>query len=136
MTRKKLRYKTHKIETSKKLAWFSGICFAIAIIYSITIFTYCTLQDRVCDFTILITLITVTGAAFGTTTAFYYNKSRFENIIKLQCSALKSKYLILKDVDLLDKFRLQTEIENELSKIDSVIDNEKTMSNKEATYNQ
>lgn len=136
MTRKKLRYKTHKIETSKKLAWFSGICFAIAIIYSITIFTYCSIQDKICDFTMLITLNTVTGTVFGTIVAFYLNKSRFENVIKLQCSSLKSKYLILKDVDLLDKYRVQTELDNELSKIDSVIDDEKTMSNHEITYNK
>ena len=136
MTGKKSRYKIEKIETSKKLAWFSGICFAITIIYSIVIFTYCSIQDEICDFTMLITLNTVTGTVFGTIVAFYLNKSRFENVIKLQCSSLKSKYLILKDVDLLDKYRVQTELDNELSKIDSIIDDEKTMSNQEITYSK
>lgn len=136
MTGKKSRYKIEKIETSKKLAWFSGICFAITIIYSIVIFTYCSMRDKICDFTMLITLNTVTGTVFGIIVAFYLNKSRFENVIKLQCSSLKSKYLILKDVDLLDKYRVQTELDNELSKIDSIIDDEKTMSNQEITYSK
>ena len=136
MTGKKSRYKIEKIETAKKLAWFSGICFAITIIYSIVIFTYCSIQDKICDFTMLITLNTVTGTVFGIIVAFYLNKSRFENVIKLQCSSLKSKYLILKDVDLLDKYRVQTELDNELSKIDSIIDDEKTMSNQEITYSK
>ena len=124
-----------RIETSKKLAWASVICFVIAIVYSVLIFTYSVIANKICDFTMLITLITVTGAAFGTTTAFYYNKSRFENIIKLQKSSLKSKYLILKDVNVLDDTRVQIELENELAKIESDIDNEKTMSNQEITYN-
>ena len=136
MTGKKSRYKIEKIETSKKLALFSGICFAITIIYSIVIFTYCSMRDKICDFTMLITLNTVTGTVFGIIVAFYLNKSRFENVIKLQCSSLKSKYLILKDVDLLDKYRVQTELDNELSKIDSIIDDEKTMSNQEITYSK
>lgn len=124
-----------RIETSKKLAWASVICFVIAIVYSVLIFTYSVIANKICDFTMLITLITVTGAAFGTTTAFYYSKSRFENIIKLQKSSLKSKYLILKDVNVLDDTRVQIELENELAKIESDIDNEKTMSNQEITYN-
>ena len=136
MAKKRVKYKMKSIQTSKKLAWFSGACFALAILYSIIIFTYCSIQDKVCDFTMLITLNTVTGTVFGTIVAFYLNKARFENVIKLQCASLKSKYLILKDVQLLDEYRVKTELENELSKIDSVIDNEKTMSNQEVTYNQ
>ena len=124
-----------KIETSKKLAYLSGICFVVTLLYSIGIFTYSVVCDKLCDFTMLITLITVTGAAFGTTTAFYYSKAKFENIIKLQKSTLKTKYLILKDINALDEMRVQTELENELFKIESDIGNEKTMSNQEITYN-
>ena len=124
-----------KMETSKKLAWFSGICFAISILYSMLIFTYATIVGIVFDFTLPITLITSTGAVFGVTVAFYYNKSRFENIIKLQKSTLKSKYLILKDVGALDEYRIQIELDNELSKIESDIDNEKITTNQEITYN-
>ena len=132
---KKVMKSIKKMETSKKLAWSSGMCFISAIIYSILIFTYGVVTDKQCDFTMLITLITVTGAVFGMTTAFYYNKARFENCIKIQKSSLKSKYLILKDIQALDDSRVQIELENELSKIESDIDNEKTMSNQEITYN-
>lgn len=132
---KNVKLSNKKMETSKKLAWFSGVCFAIAIMYSILIFTYCSITGRICDYTMLITLISVTGAVFGTTVAFYYNKARFENTMKLQTASLKSKYLILKDVNLLDEYRTQTELENELSKIECSIDNEKMMSNQEITYN-
>lgn len=124
-----------KLETSKKLAWLSGMCFVVALLYSIGIFTYSVVCDKLCDFTMLITLITVTGAAFGVTCTMYYNKARYENIIKLQKSTLKTKYLILKDINALDEMRVQTELENELFKIESDIDNEKTMSNQEITYN-
>lgn len=124
-----------KIETSKKLAYFSGVCFAIALAYSMLIFTYGVLHDKMIDYTMLMTLVTVPGAVFGTTTAFYYSKARFENVMKLQTASLKSKYLILKDVNLLDEYRTQTELENELSKIECSIDNEKTMANQEITYN-
>lgn len=124
-----------KLETSKKLAWLSGMCFVVALLYSIGIFTYSVVCDKLCDFTMLITLITVTGAAFGITCTMYYNKARYENIIKLQKSTLKTKYLILKDINALDEMRVQTELENELFKIESDIDNEKTMSNQEIIYN-
>lgn len=124
-----------KLETSKKLAWLSGMCFVVALLYSIGIFTYSVVYDKLCDFTMLITMVTVTGAAFGVTCTMYYNKARYENIVKLQKSTLKTKYLILKDINALDEMRVQTELENELFKIESDIDNEKTMSNQEIIYN-
>ena len=124
-----------RIETSKKLAWASVICFVIAIVYSVLIFTYSVIANKICDFTMLITLITVTGAAFGVTCAMYYNKSRYENVIKLQKSTLKTKYLILNDINALDEMRVQSELENELAKIECDIDNEKSLTNQEITYN-
>ena len=132
--RSKNKIKT-KIETSKKLAWFSGICFAVAILYTMFIFTYCVMTGSMCDFTLPITLISITGAAFGVTMVTYGNKSRFENVIKLQNASLKLKYLILKAVGLLDEYRIQSELDSELSKIESDFDNEKSMSNQEITYN-
>ena len=87
------------------------------------------------DMTVLITLITVTGAAFGVTMATYSNKSRYENVIKEQRATLKMKYLILKDVGALDEYRLQMELENELSKIESDVETEKSAANQEVSYN-
>lgn len=124
-----------KIETSKKLAWFSGICFAVAIVYSILIFTYGTLQNTMIDYTMLITLITVTGAVFGATTTFYYNKSKSENIFKIRRSFLKLKFLILKTINSLDEIRTQTELENELAKIDDGLNEAEIIANQDIEYN-
>ena len=124
-----------KVQTSKKLAWFSGICFALAIVYSILIFTYGTLQDKMIDYTMLITLITATAAVFGVTMATYMNKGRYENTMKIQRSFLKEKYAILKELGVLDNFRAVQEIEDELIEMENDFDNEKSMANQEITYN-
>lgn len=124
----------NKIQTSKKLAVFSCVCFALAIIFSMVAFGYCAIQDKSPDMTVLITLITITGGAFGATMVSYANKSRYENVIKEQRKTLKAKYLILKDVGSLDEDRLKMEIEDELSKIESDAESEKSASNQEITY--
>ena len=113
-----------KIETSKKIAWFSGICFAVSLIYSMFMYAYGVIYDKMCDVTFLVALNTVTGSAFATTSAFYYNKARHENVIKIQKCILKIKYLILKNIGLLDEYRVQAEIDSELSKIESTFENE------------
>lgn len=124
-----------KMETSKKLAWLSGGCFAVSVGYSIAMFTYCTISNIMCDFTLPMTLVTVTGAAFGTTCAFYNNKARYENVTKIQRSFLKIKYLMLKDIGSFNEYRVQSELEEELAKIDADIENEKMTTNQENIYN-
>lgn len=125
----------NKIQTSKKLAVFSCICFAIILVFSMVAFGYCAIQDKSPDMTVLITLITVTGGVVGVTMVSYSNKSRYENVIKEQRKSLKSKYLILKDIGSLDEDRLKMEIEDELAKIESDAETEKAASNQEITYN-
>ena len=120
-----------KVETSKKLAWFSGICFALAIIYSILIFTFRTMDD----YTLPITLITVTGAVFGVVMAMYSNKARYENTTKIQQGFLREKYAILQEIGVLDQTRAVQEIEDEFNEIEMDYDNEKSMANQEITYN-
>lgn len=124
-----------KIETSKKLAWFSGICFALSVIYSILIFTYGVRTGTMCDFTLPITLITVTGAVFGVVMATYSNKSRYENVIKINQGFLRERLSILKELGVLDKNRAIQEIEEDLAEIEANFDNEKSMANQEITYN-
>ena len=124
-----------KMETSKKLAWLSGICFIITLIYAMVIFAYSTMADKACDFTMLVTLITTTGAVFGTTVAFYYNKSKNENAIKLKRSFLKIKYIILKAIGSLDEARINMELENELSKIECDLDTIEEKAKEDITYN-
>ena len=123
-----------KMQASKKLALFSSICFGLAILFSIVIFAYCVICDKAFEPSMLITLITTTGAAFSVTEVAYSNKARYENVSKLQQATLKSKYLILKDIGTLDEERIKAEIEEELSKIECEVDNEKTASNQEITY--
>ena len=125
-----------KTETSKKLAWLSGVCFVVTLIYSIGAFTYGALYDITYDFTMLITIITVTGAAFGVTCSMYYNKSRFENVIKIQQSYLREKYIILKEIGALDHDRAVAEIEEEFTEIESNSDNEAGLANQEINYNE
>ena len=125
----------NKTETSKKLAWFSGICFAIAVIYSVSIFAYGVYMGSMCDFTLPITLLTVTGAVFGVTMVAYNSKSRYENVTKIQKDFLREKYSILKEIGVLDYNRAITEIEEEFADIEANADNERSMANQEITYN-
>lgn len=125
-----------KMECSKKLAWFSGICFAIALLYSMTAFTYGILMGTECDFAVLITLDTVTGAVFGVTMATYANKSRYENVVKIQQCYLKEKYTILKEMGVLGEDRAIQEIEDEFVDMETDFDNEKSMANQEITYEE
>jgi hypothetical protein len=125
-----------KMECSKKLAWFSGICFAFAILYSMATFTYGILMGTECDFAVLITLDTVTGAVFGVTMATYANKSRYENVVKIQQGYLKEKYTILKEMGVLDGERAIQEIEEEFTDMETDFDNEKSMANQEITYEE
>lgn len=131
----KKNVRVDKIETSKIIAFMSGISFIVALFYSMLVFGCAVATDKSCDYAFLITLISVTGAAWAVATTTYYNKSRHENAYKLQWVTLKMKYLLLKDIELLDSYRVQQELENELSSIKSSLDNEKTMSNQEITYN-
>lgn len=123
-----------KMECSKKLAWFSGICFAVAILYSMIAFTYSLIMGIECDFAALVTFVTVPGAVFGVTMASYANKSRYENVIKLQAGFIATKYKILKELGALDYDRAVQEIEDEFVDAETDFDNEKSMANQEITY--
>lgn len=120
---------------SQKLAWFSGVCFAIAIVYSMLIFTFGIFAGSMCDFAMLITLITVTGAVFSVTMVSYGNKSRYENVTKIQQGFLREKFSILKELGVLDNDRAIQEIEDEFNEIEHDADNERSIANQEITYN-
>lgn len=124
-----------KIETSKRLAWFSGICFAIAVVYSVLIFTYGVITETSCDFVLPVTLMTVAGAVFGVTMVAYNSKSRYENVTKIQQNYLREKYTILKELGVLDSSRAISEIEDEFTEMEDNADNEKNLANQEITYN-
>lgn len=111
-----------RIETSKKFVILTGVIFIIALLYCIGIFTYCTLTDKVCDWTLLVTIMTVTAAPFTTGVACYYAKSKVENKVKIQSTFLKEKYQMLYDMGVLTPDRAVGEIEEEIVEIDESID--------------
>ena len=84
--------KKTSLEMSKKFAIFSCICFFIVLILSGISIVY-----NVSDYEIIVTLITVSGTAFSTTIAFYYNKAQKENLYKLKRELLKDRYTYLKE---------------------------------------
>ena len=124
-----------KMETSKKLAWLSGTCFVITLLFSMAAFVYSVLYDIMFDSTLFVTLLTVTGAVFGVTMVAYNNKSRYENVTKISQDYLREKYTILKELGALDRDRAIAEIEEEFAEIEANADNEKSMANQEITYN-
>ena len=124
-----------KVETSKKLAWLSGSCFVVTLLCSLAAFIYSILYDLMLDSTLLVTVMTVTGAVFGVTMVAYNNKSRYENVTKIQQNYLREKYTILKEIGALDKERAVLELEEEFADMENNADNERSMANQEITYN-
>ena len=122
-----------KMETSKKITLFISICFALVLLFSMVVFGYESYTGNRSDSTLLVALVTVSGAAFGTTCAFYYNKAKGENLFKLKQSFLKFKYSLLQDMDLLD---VNSEVMDEIEEIESDFDEEEDLVNEEITYNE
>lgn len=125
-----------KMETSKKIALFSAICFAVVLLFSMAVFIYETFIGSYSDPTMLVTLITISGATFGTTCAFYYNKAKGENLFKLKQTFLEYKYSRLKDMNLLNQEDIESEILNDFEEIEADFDEEENIINEEITYNE
>lgn len=134
-TIRKIIKKLSTVQTSKKLAWFSGTCFAVAIIYCMITYARGAKDGGLYDTSMLVTLLSTTGAVFGVTMIAYNSKSRYENVVKIQKGYLREKYDILKEMGVLDYSRAISEIEEEFSDIEETADNEKLLANQEITYN-
>lgn len=132
---RKIVKKISTVQTSKKLAWFSGTCFAVAIIYCMITYARGAKDGGLYDTSMLVTLLSTTGAVFGVTMVAYNSKSRYENVVKIQKGYLREKYNILKEMGVLDYSRAVSEIEEEFSDIEETADNEKLLANQEITYN-
>ena len=135
MNRGDIMKKKKKLETSKKLALFVSILFAISIIFSMVTYIYMLIRNKECDTAMLVTLITASAAAFSVTEAAYSNKARFENVNKIQQSNLKAKYLLLKDIGAMDEETVKLEIEKVFEEIEDTAEIEKSSANQEITYN-
>ena len=107
------------METSKKIILVSGIFFAVAVIYTIISCSIAMIYSSYVDWTSIVTLLTVTGGAFGTACGFYFNKAKSENNYKLRMAFLREKYAILKEIGALDVHRAKLELENEIDTIDN-----------------
>ena len=108
-----------RMETSKKIILVSGIFFAVAVIYTIISCSIAMIYSSYVDWTSIVTLLTVTGGAFGTACGFYFNKAKSENNYKLRMAFLREKYAILKEIGALDVHRVKLELENEIDTIDN-----------------
>lgn len=108
-----------RMETSKKIILVSGIFLAVAAIYTIISCSIAMIYSSYVDWTSIVTLLTVTGGAFGTACGFYFNKAKSENNYKLRMAFLREKYAILKEIGALDVHRAQLELENEIDTIDN-----------------
>lgn len=107
------------METSKKIILVSGIFLAVAVIYTIISCSIAMIYSSYVDWTSIVTLLTVTGGAFGTACGFYFNKAKSENNYKLRMAFLREKYAILKEIGALDVHRAKLELENEIDTIDN-----------------
>ena len=111
--------KKNRMETSKKIILVSGIIFVAAVVYSMISCTIAMTDGAYVDWTSIVTLLTVTGGAFGTACGFYFNKAKSENNYKLRMAFLREKYAILKEIGALDMHRTKLELENEIDTIDN-----------------
>lgn len=102
-----------RIETSKKILWMSYVIFFITLIVGFI----CVFKNK--DTSLFVYAIPSTGGVFGATVTFYLNKAKMENIFKGKEEFLKYKIELLKDCP--DSFK--SEIENELSDVDNVLEN-------------
>ena len=105
--------KKTSLEMSKKFAIFSCICFFIVLILSGISIVY-----NVSDYEIIVTLITVSGTAFSTTIAFYYNKAQKENLYKLKRELLKDRYTYLKEFQVMTDEKADYEMEKALDDLE------------------
>lgn len=113
-----------RMETSKKIILVSGIFLAVAVIYTIISCSIAMIYSSYVDWTSIVTLLTVTGGAFGTACGFYFNKAKSENNYKLRMAFLREKYAILKEIGVLDVHRAKLELENEIDTIDNKLNEE------------
>lgn len=111
--------KKNRMETSKKIILVSGIIFVATVVYSMISCTIAMTDGTYVDWTSIVTLLTVTGGAFGTACGFYFNKAKSENNYKLRMAFLREKYAILKEIGALDVHRAKLELENEIDTIDN-----------------
>lgn len=103
--------KDKKFTTSKKILWASFLIFVVTLAVAVK-FSY---DGR--DTSVFMYALPITGGIAGTTTVFYLNKSKMENIFRFKISFLEYK------LDLIDSHPDKKEvIENEMSSVEGSLD--------------
>lgn len=124
------------METSKLIVLVTGIIFTVVVLVCLFLFIYCTLYNFTYDWTGVVTLISITGSVFGVSIATYESKAKVENTLKIKRSFLKEKYNVLKNLGVLDCYRAQSEIENEINQIDQYLNTKEEEAHVDPTYQQ
>lgn len=101
-----------KINTSKIIVFVTGLIFISQLMAAII----CALTYR--DTSIFIYSIPSTGASFTVVVAFYMNKSKMENVLKIKIAFTKFKLKISK---LITPEAMQ-EVENEFMSLEQAVD--------------
>lgn len=101
-----------KFNTSKVIVFATGLFFIFQLIMA----NFCALTYR--DTSIFIYSIPSTGAAFTVVVAFYMNKSKMENVLKIKIAFTKFKLKISK----LISPEAMTEVENEFMGLERAVD--------------
>ena len=70
----------NKMETSKKFVVFTGVIFVLMLMFCTSVFLYFTYTGIMCDWTLLVTIATVSAAPFATATGFYFSKAKTETV--------------------------------------------------------
>lgn len=125
-----------KTETSKLIVLVTGIIFALVVLVCLLLYVYCTIFNFIYDWTGMTVLITITGSVFGTAIATYESKAKVENTLKIKRSFLKEKYNVLKSIGVLDCYRAQMEIDNEVNQIDQYLNTKEEEAHVDPTYQQ
>lgn len=72
-----------KVEFSKLIFFINTFLVLCITVWGIWLFSYAVFNEIMVDFTPVVTLFGVVYAEYGTCTAFYYNKAKAENKLKL-----------------------------------------------------
>lgn len=71
------------MEFSKLIFILNTVMVLFVALWGMGLFTFAVVNEIMVDFTPVVTLIGAAFAEYGTCTAFYYNKAKAENKIKL-----------------------------------------------------
>lgn len=71
------------MEFSKKIFIINTIIVSLITLWGMILFTHALLSSSDIDFSPIITLFGVVYTEYGTSTAFYYNKAKLENKLKI-----------------------------------------------------